>query len=285
MGVRRGWWSGGTVDARVLLAAAVVAAVLSACGGDGAGESTAQAVDDTPVDAEPAGEEPAGEEPAGEEPADEEPAEVQAGGDEPVDLASAQAELDPWGPFDESPFDVEIPANPGEAILQIGDQRIEMATGQCRGGPVYEIMGEPIEASRAAEGVFSFIGGAGQPDGDWGALFVLTEGTSAEGFDDEVMIRQTHRLEIMVPDPEVLPTIIRHLQFLDGSAMEGMETPNTSWADTPTVRITRDGLVTAQGTVVRSASEFIDPPVEVGFAARCSQEWVDALDELEAEFR
>lgn len=262
--------------------------MLAACGGDGSTETVEEpSAPDTvaeeeaaaePVDLEATEDDDAGAEEQ-DDSADADP------GDGPVDLASAQAELDPWGPFDDPPFDVELPGAPGEAILQLGDQRIEMVTGQCRGGPVYSIMGDPIEASRAAEGVFSFIGGASEGNDldDLGVLFVLTEGTSGEGFDDEVMIRRAQRLEIIVPD--MLPTQIRYLEFLDGSSLDGMETPNTTWAEAPSVRLTRDGLVTAEGTVLRSQSEFVDAPVEVAFAARCSEEWVASIDELEAEHR
>ena len=279
---------------RSMAALAVAALLVTACDDDlldsvtgmvtGQGEAAdpeaTEAADTTEVDEpEPASDDAAGD--AGEAGAAEEEPAAQDG---PADLASAQAELDPWAVFDEEPFDVELPGL-GEAILQLGDQRIEMVTGQCRGGPVYSIMGDPIEASRAAEGVFSFIGGASEGNDldDLGVLFVLTEGTSGEGFDDEVMIRRAQRLEIIVPD--MLPTQIRYLEFLDGSSLDGIETPNTTWAEAPSVRLTRDGLVTAEGTVLRSQSEFVDAPAEVAFAARCSEEWVASIDELEAEHR
>jgi hypothetical protein len=284
MGWQRGAW---TARARQgpLVATVILAVFLAACGGS-TDDAEEPAADDSPeegeeeVPAEPVDDE---QESEGEEEA---AADQEASADDgPVDLASAQAELDPWAVFDAPPRDVEVPDAPGQAILQIGDQRIEMATGQCRGGPVYPVGDEPLEDARAAVGVFRFEGGASEPDGDVGVLWLLTEGVTAEGIEGEVMIRRASSLEIIVPDPDVLPATIRYQEFPDGRVNEGLEAPNTSFADAPILAVSRDGVVMAQGTVERSASEFIDAPVEVSFAARCSAEWVEAIDELEAEYR
>jgi hypothetical protein len=205
-------------------------------------------------------------------------------GEGPADLASGQAQIDPWGAFDEPPFDVEVPTGVGEAILVLGDQRIELETGQCRGGPVYAFADGTVEEARAAQGVFRFEGGARDPDTDLGVLFLVGEGTTAEGFDDQVMVRRRHQFDIAFPSLPI-PTSIQYLAFPDGSVLEGLEGPNTSWAQAPAVAVSRDGLVTAQGTVDRSAAEEIEAPVEVTFAARCPQGWIDAIDELEASER
>lgn len=204
-----------------------------------------------------------------------------AAGGEPADLRSLQAQLDPWAPFGDPPLEVEVPSEVGQAVLFLGDERIEMVTGQCRGGPVIPLGDEPVEDAREMRGVFRFEGGAQDPDSGIGVLFLLTEGTTAEGFDDQVIIRRTHQLDIAFPDLPI-PTSIRYLEFPDGSVLDGIEAPNTSWAAGPTIAVTRDGLVTARGTVDRSAAEAITPPIEVAFAARCSEEWVAAMDEVEA---
>ena len=283
-GTRIGEARGGAV--RAVTAAAVLSVLLVACDGDGTGEVTETAAADAAVEEEPATES-VDDAQATEEAADDpEPigdAEADAG-DGPVDLASAQAELDPWATFDTPPLDVELPDAPGQAILQLGDQRIEMATGQCRGGPVYPIDDTPLEDVRARQGVFRFEGGASEVDGDLGVLWLLTEGVTAEGIEGEVMIRRAYQLNIAVPDLP-MPTAVWYQEFPGGRVNEGLEAPNTSFADVPNLAVTRDGLVTAQGTLERSASEFVDPPVEVAFAARCPEEWVAAIDELEAEHR
>ncbi|TVR17308.1 MAG: hypothetical protein EA387_16710 [Nitriliruptor sp.] len=271
----------------VVSAAVLVAALLAACDGDGAIEGA-----EGPSDDAAAGEEVAAEPVAEDHDDDQEAAGDAAGtedpdeagpGDGPLDLASAQAELDPWATFDSPPLSVELPTAPGEAILQLGDQRIEMVTGQCRGGPVYPIDDASVEDARAVQGVFRFDGGASEVDGDLGVLLLLTEGVTAEGIEGEVMIRRAYQFDILVPDG--LPTGIRYQEFPGGRVSGGLEAPNTSFADVPNIAITRDGLVTAQGTVERSTSAFVDAPVEVSFAARCPVEWVAAIDELEAERR
>ncbi len=272
------------IDRRCLLRTLVGAGIagLAGClgddgdgsGDDGTGGDDVDGSDDTdePTDGEDAPETSEGD---GEGGSDDEPAGTDTD-DEDEAVHPADLEIDPedgWG----EPYDgVEVPDEPGRAVLVIDGERFELE-GSCQGGEVHADDEDEERELRAEHGHFVFVG-TFHPTGDEGFAAVVSRIVGIERIsgtsDGSRTVAEFDQFALGGGDSAAG---YRFLRYGDGET-ESVEDDGITGADEPFVRIDPSGVITAVGQLERVESgvdpEADDVPLgQFEFGARCQADW------------
>jgi hypothetical protein len=201
-------------------------------------------------------------------------------GDAP-DLRPSELDLEPDDAWDDDHPDVEVPDEPGRAVLVLGDDRYEM-DGDFSGGPreeIYDIVREADEFE--GDGVYFLMDG----------IFQVTDeskeehGLEEDGYNVRFFRRMvgwsgnqfsyvnSDEIEIWWPGlTEMMKYVYR--EAADGSAEE-RDSPITTYGEEPFLRIDRSGVLTATGTIEDPGESEIPAGTAFEFGARADEGWMD----------
>lgn len=194
---------------------------------------------------------------------------AQEGADESWDLRPSDVDFEPADGFADDHPDVEVPDEPGRAVLDLDGERIEFDELQrASGGPMSESRYEGVVEDDEFSNAVAYF-----------SLQILVGSTSHDttvavhqhfygGFGVRPGYVRRDKFEIIRPDEYVL---VQHLEYEDGSIGTRDVDGETHLAE-PIVRIDRDGIATAVGEI-RDATGSSLPEGPFEFSANVGADW------------
>ncbi|MDG5759047.1 hypothetical protein QA600_06805 [Natronococcus sp. A-GB1] len=201
--------------------------------------------------------------------------------DDAPDVRPSEIDLEPDDAWDDDHPDIEIPDEPGRAVLVLGDDRYEME-GDFSGGPreeMYNIVQEGDEFE--GDGVYFLMDGIFQVTDESKAEYGLEEdGYNVRFFrrmvgwsGNEFSYLNSDEIEIWWPGlMEMMKYVYR--EAADGSA-EVRDSPITTYGEEPFLRIDRSGVLTATGTIEDPGESELPAGTAFEFGARADEGWMD----------
>lgn len=202
------------------------------------------------------------------------------------DVLPSELDLEPDDAWNDDHPDVEIPDEPGRAVLLLGDNRFELE-GDFSGGPMDSIYDTITEADEfEGSGSYFFTDGLFQvTDETWtdhgldeeGAYNVRFFRQMVHWFGHELTYMNTDRLELHWPGLMTKATHAYH-ELADGST-EDRDAAGTTNSEEPFLRIDSTGIVTATGTITDPGQSEIPENTAFEFGARADEQWVERWGE------
>jgi hypothetical protein len=180
---------------------------------------------------------------------------------------------DGWG----EPHDgVEVPDEPGRAVLVIDGERFELG-GSCQGGEIHDDDDDKERELRAEHGHFVFNGTFHPADDEMFAAVVsrIVGIEQVVGASDRTRtVEEFDQFALMGEDSGA---VYQFLRYTDGET-ESVDDDAHTEADEPFVRIDPSGMITAIGELERAESGIDSGAEEVPtgrfeFGARCQSGW------------
>ncbi|TYL37307.1 hypothetical protein CV102_16910 [Natronococcus pandeyae] len=202
--------------------------------------------------------------------------------DEDEAVHPADLDIDPADGWAEPHDGVEIPDEPGRAVLMVDGERFELEGGCNPGGEVHAEDEDEQRELRAEHGHFTSFSGFHTDGGELSAYIsrVLGIGRIA-GISDRS--RTVEEFDQFALGNEDSGASYQFLAYADGEP-ELVEDDGVTEADEPFVRVDPSGVITAVGKLERVESG-IDPEVEeapIGefeFGARCHDAWTERYED------
>lgn len=200
------------------------------------------------------------------------------------DIRPSEIALEPSDAWDDDHPDVEIPDEPGRAVLTVDGRRVEMV-GDLSGGPIYSLYEAVAEDDDfAGDGTYFLADGLFEP---------TDEALAEQGWESGHQLRFLRRMvgwsgnslsyrnsdSISLGWPNLLmAATYSYREEVDGSTGDG-SLVGTTYAEEPFLRVDRTGVVTATGTVEDPGNSDIPEGATFEFGARAQEGWAEQWEE------
>lgn len=281
------------IGRRRLLSTAGVAGVAGIAGCLGGAEADESDADDENGEDATKSDDEGGSDDAGEEPGDEEDEDEGENGNEADgedgdggdgddagggNIRPSELGLEPDDAWDDDHPDVEIPDEPGWAVLVVGDTHVEME-GDVSGGPkhaLYETVMEDDEF--AGDGAYFLADGWFEPTEEALADLDFEQGREVRFFrrmvgwsGNQFGYVNSDTIDIHWPVMTQRATYY-YRENPDGSVEDG-DRAGTTDAEEPFLQIDASGVITAVGTITDPGNSEIEEGTSFEFGARAQEGW------------
>lgn len=203
------------------------------------------------------------------------------GTEEAPEIRPSDLDLVPEDAWAHDHLDIEIPDEPGRAVLVLGEERFEM-DGDFSGGPREELSDLVREADEFdGDGVYFLMDG----------IFQVTDGSKVDhgleedGYNvrffrrmvgwsgNELRYVDSDEIEIWWPGITELTKYV-YREAADGS-VEGGDAIAATHSEEPFLRVDPSGVLTATGTIDDPGQSEIPAGTTFEFGARADERWTD----------
>lgn len=208
-------------------------------------------------------------------------AETEGAAEEATEIRPSDLDLVPDDAWAHDHPDVEIPDEPGRAVLVLGEERFEM-DGDFSGGPREELSDIVREADEfEGDGVYFLMDGIFQVTDESKADHGLEEaGYNVRFFrrmvgwsGNELRYINSDEVEIWWPGITELTKYV-YREAADGS-VEGGDAAAATYNEEPFLRVDPSGVLTAIGTIDDPGQAEIPAGTTFEFGARADERWTD----------
>jgi hypothetical protein len=204
--------------------------------------------------------------------------------DDTPDIRPSEIDLEPSDAWNDDHHDVEIPDEPGRAVLVVDDMRVEMV-GDLTGGPRWPLYEAIIEDDEfAGDGSYFFADGLFEP---------TDEALEEHGWETGHQVQFRRRMvgwsgnslshrnsdDFVIGWPNLLEAAwYNYLEEVDGS-VDARDLDGVVYVEEQFLRIDPTGVVTATGTIDSPGVSDVPEGATFEFGARAQEGWAEQLED------